>query len=437
MSTFLFIIDHFESHLLPTFHLGDSLKARDHDVVYMSIADNEQLIRGRGFRFYPFFPDLYPRGFSAAYKTYKREEERQFYERLKTHLGRIMDGEMAPVLAEIAPDLCLISTFLRMEIILLHYLEDIRPVILTTYLRSPGDTFISECVKTVVALPGDISTAVIAFLSGLGTRFLSIKDMFLAATEFHEIVLCPRELDADITIREELPPGHLPAGAERAPSTVIHYSGPSILRGGSPEETVGEGRGEGEGVPLIYASLGSYALYREDCFRFFAGMIEAMHHPDMKEMRLIMAIGSSLDMAALEPLPPNVEVQRWVDQPEVIRRASVVITHGGLGTIKESLFFGVPLIVLPLLFDQPRNAALIVHHRLGLRLEWKELSADRLREAVLRVLGDAEISRGVRAMQQIFRDKEADAACTALVEKLAAAVIPQRKAVVSNSYTGK
>ena len=95
--------------------------------------------------------------------------------------------------------------------------------------------------------------------------------------------------------------------------------------------------------------------------------------------------------------PPNVRVVDWVPAEEVLARAALVVCHGGSGTTQAALAAGVPLVVVPMLADQPANAAMVQRLGAGLTVAPDSgpalggLKADdvpRLRVAVERVLGD-------------------------------------------------
>ena len=72
--------------------------------------------------------------------------------------------------------------------------------------------------------------------------------------------------------------------------------------------------------------------------------------------RVLMTTGGSADPAALGLLPPNVHVERWCDEAQVLPQASVVVSHGGFGTLLRILAAGVPMVVVPLFADQGYNA---------------------------------------------------------------------------------
>jgi len=63
------------------------------------------------------------------------------------------------------------------------------------------------------------------------------------------------------------------------------------------------------------------------------------------------------------PAPANVDVVDSVNLADVLSKASMVICHGGSGTTLAALAAAVPLVIVPMLADQPANAALV--ERLG------------------------------------------------------------------------
>ena len=100
--------------------------------------------------------------------------------------------------------------------------------------------------------------------------------------------------------------------------------------------------------PLVYISLGTtiftanVAFYRA-CFQAFGDT----------NKRVILSAGRWTDAGALADAPPNFIIRPYVPQLEILKLADVFITHGGMGSISEGLFHGVPLIVIPQTSDQP------------------------------------------------------------------------------------
>jgi zeaxanthin glucosyltransferase len=82
-------------------------------------------------------------------------------------------------------------------------------------------------------------------------------------------------------------------------------------------------------------------------------------------------------------------------QIELLKRAALCITHAGLNTVLESLAHGVPMVAIPIGYDQPGIAARIAHHGTGEFIELDELTTKRLSGLIERGLQDP--SYGERA----------------------------------------
>lgn len=66
--------------------------------------------------------------------------------------------------------------------------------------------------------------------------------------------------------------------------------------------------------------------------------------------------------------PSNLRIELAMPQRELLSRCSAFITHGGLGSIKESILAGIPMLVLPSFGDQFFNAMRVRYHHLGVAL---------------------------------------------------------------------
>ena len=73
-------------------------------------------------------------------------------------------------------------------------------------------------------------------------------------------------------------------------------------------------------------------------------------------VHLHITIGNQGDAAAWSDLPPNVHVEQWVPQRDVLNEASTIVCHGGMGTLLGALTAAVPAVVVPQFADQPHNA---------------------------------------------------------------------------------
>ncbi|MFD1673742.1 macrolide family glycosyltransferase [Alicyclobacillus fodiniaquatilis] len=148
---------------------------------------------------------------------------------------------------------------------------------------------------------------------------------------------------------------------------------------------------------LIYISLGTVFNQAVDfyklCFAAFANT----------KYTVMLSVGRQTQIAELGDIPPNFTVHNYVPQLEVLQHAKLFITHGGMNSTSEGLYYGVPLIVLPQNADQPLIARRVAEIGAGIHLNQEGLTVDQLRAAVERVLKDASVRQACVEIGDSFR----------------------------------
>jgi UDP:flavonoid glycosyltransferase YjiC (YdhE family) len=132
--------------------------------------------------------------------------------------------------------------------------------------------------------------------------------------------------------------------------------------------------------PLVYLTLGTVHNKAPVLAAAVRGLAEL-------PIRLLVAVGADGDPAALGPQPDHVQVERWVCQSEVLAHCSVVVSHGGSGTVLGALAHGLPQLCLPQAADQFRNSEAAVASGAGLALHPDAANAAAITDAVRRLLG--------------------------------------------------
>jgi MGT family glycosyltransferase len=135
------------------------------------------------------------------------------------------------------------------------------------------------------------------------------------------------------------------------------------------------------GKPLIYASLGTLVNGLSDVYQH---ILEAV--APLQDVQVVLSVGKNIHSENLGPIPSNTIVVRSAPQIELLKRASLCITHAGMNTTLESLGQGVPMVAIPIGYDQPGIAARIAYHGAGELIEVDELTTDRLRALIKNVL---------------------------------------------------
>jgi MGT family glycosyltransferase len=169
----------------------------------------------------------------------------------------------------------------------------------------------------------------------------------------------------------------------------FQFVGPTIA---TPDGTAGAP----QKPALVYVSLGTLfnadATFYRNCFDAFRDM----------DVQVIMSIGSNVSESSLGQPPPNFSVQSYVSQLEVLQRASVFVTHGGMNSVSESLYYGVPLVVIPQMGEQETVGRRVEELGAGVYLAKREATAARLRESVERVLADGRFREQAAVVQPSF-----------------------------------
>jgi zeaxanthin glucosyltransferase len=149
------------------------------------------------------------------------------------------------------------------------------------------------------------------------------------------------------------------------------------------------------GKPLVYASLGTIVNGLDHVYRI---ILEAVGK--FPEIQTVLSVGTNINPDVLGPIPPNAIIVSAAPQIELLKRASLCITHAGLNTTLESLAQGVPMVAIPIGYDQPGVAARIAYHGVGEFVEVGDLTVDRLLELIQRVA----TNQSYRMKARYFRD---------------------------------
>ncbi|MGR5864119.1 nucleotide disphospho-sugar-binding domain-containing protein [Bacillus cereus] len=102
--------------------------------------------------------------------------------------------------------------------------------------------------------------------------------------------------------------------------------------------------------------------------------------------KVVLSIGKQLIVEQLGDIPDNFIVGNYLPQLDILRQADVFISHCGMNSTSESLYFEVPLVMLPFINDQHTIAERVYELGAGFMLNIQQLSAEDLKHAVNEVL---------------------------------------------------
>ncbi len=154
-------------------------------------------------------------------------------------------------------------------------------------------------------------------------------------------------------------------------------------------------------APLVYASFGTVWYAQPDLFRTIANACLKLG------FQLAATIGGLADTSFVSTLPREVVARRLTPQLKMLERADVCITHGGANTVMESIYFGVPQLVVPLCTDQPVNAFFVRSSGVGLEISPRDLTEERCADALKRLAAhDGREREMTRRVQRAYRSAD-------------------------------
>ena len=166
-----------------------------------------------------------------------------------------------------------------------------------------------------------------------------------------------------------------------------------------------------DGRPLIYASLGTLQNRREPLFRCMAEACLGL------DVQLVISHAGGLEDRAAAALPGDPVVVNYAPQADVLSRAALTITHAGLNTVLDSLTWGVPLVAIPLTYEQPAIARRIEWTGCGRTVPERGISAAILKQAVLAVMLQREHRLAARRIADSIKEAGGVTQAADLVER--------------------
>jgi zeaxanthin glucosyltransferase len=190
---------------------------------------------------------------------------------------------------------------------------------------------------------------------------------------------------------------------------ILHYTGPWVNAAQRPPVAFPWEKLDGR--PLIFASLGTLQNGMEPVFHTIAEACAGL------PMQLVLSLGGGMEPEQLGKLAGDPLVVRFAPQLELIKRAHIVITHAGINTALETLHEGVPMVMIPLGNDQPGVAARVAARGAGVVVAKSKLNAERLRQALQRVLDEPGYRERAQELGREMREIDGPAMAAEIIER--------------------
>lgn len=387
-------------HFRPVVAIAQKLRNNGHTIHFLCTPECESIVSKYDFSYDLIFKDYYPVGYSTL-AAQKPEEARSRID----HCQRIAEGCLETVINEFNPDLLIAGYFISLEALLIHYRHGVPFIITTTFLRHPNEDPVIASIRFLTYHAPEISSKLMNTADAEAlTPYTGTLESYRAFVEpmeknSIEVITCPEILDypeaaAQIAgkIESDYP--------ETATSMITHYIEPSIVNESD------SGFNPGDKYKLVYATAGSRVRdYLESARRLFKILERMIGVSGMENRYLNLAVGHDLQEEFIDKKRIRID-GGWASQTADLQFARSAVIHGGLATIKECIYFGVPPIVVPLGKDQMDNAQRVLLHKVGTMVMLDTLDENKLAKAILDAENDPDIRKNIQKMRDCFVEME-------------------------------
>jgi MGT family glycosyltransferase len=162
---------------------------------------------------------------------------------------------------------------------------------------------------------------------------------------------------------------------------------------------------------LIYVSLGSLGSADVALMERLVDVLSRTSH------RYVVSKGPQHETYELAE---NMTGSEFLPQTSILPHVDLVITHGGNNTTTECMYFGKPMVVLPIFWDQHDNAQRVHEASYGLHLPTYSFEEAEMVGAIDRLLGDESLRGRMAATSARLRAQPGTLRAADLIEDLAA-----------------
>jgi MGT family glycosyltransferase len=381
--------------------LARKLQARGNEVVFISVPDGEAAVRAANLEFVPFCEEEYPLGTIAEYwssvaKLHGEEVVRHSTRELLPGFCKAAFDHLPEKIAETGVEaLVFDKIYFNLEVVAMSM--GIPYVDVWAVLHVDFSGFTPPCLfgwpheTTAEALTRNggalrVMGEILAPIAEVAKQYaektglqIDWNDPTATTSKLAVVTQTLREFD--------FPNPHWPAE--------FHYAGP--FHDNQGRKTVSFPWERLTGEPLVYASLGTLVNGLDFVYRIILDSVRAI-----PGIQVVLSVGYNVNIDDLGPIPSNTIVVNSAPQIELLKRAALCITHAGLNTTLESLAQGVPMVAIPIGYDQPGAAARIAYHGVGEFVEVEDLTVKRLSELIQRVRADRSYYDKARYFQNVI-----------------------------------
>ncbi|WGQ11001.1 glycosyltransferase [Pedobacter gandavensis] len=374
MSKFLFVVPPFFGHISPTLSIGASLIAKGHEVKWLGIA--------------PLAASHVPEG--GAY-IYPESDLLEYQEELQKILKRQDDGPACsgPEVMKLALE----ETYVPIARIMMKGLGNFVDAWQPDVIVNDCITFAGALCAHIKGIPsvtttpvppdvmGDTANSAPKIFEWQQNLVKGLQEEFGVYGE--DIVIHSRKLNLVFTSQEF-------AGLQD-PMPHMKFVGP--VKGRPNPVAFDWERLEKATTPKVFVSLGT--LLVDIRTAFFQKLIDAF-----ADAPLTIVAATNPDI--FEKWPDNFIVSGFVPQAELMPKMDVVICHGGFNTVNDTFINGLPMLITPIAYDHFHTAKLIENAGCGLKIRYKRLRIEDLKQAIFELLENPQYRNAALRIKDTF-----------------------------------
>lgn len=360
-------------HTNPTIPVVTELVNRGHQVWYYSFLEFQEKIEDAGATFIAcdeFLPHL-------SQKELDRKAGKDFAALIEMVADTTisLDEKVCKELREIQPD-CIVSDSLCFwgklfaKKLGIPYICSTTSFAFNRYTAKLMKRSLMELLRMIIGMPR------------INKKMKLLKDHGYELKNFISIVQNDNETDTIVYTSKEFQP------MADTFSDRYAFVGPSIKQ--SPPV-----QNENQNRKVVYISLGTVLNQNRD---FYQNCIKAFANTDYD---VVMSVGEDTNISAFGNIPGNFTVKNSVDQISILQTADVFITHSGMNSVNESLYFGVPMVLFPQHGEQRMVADRVAE--LGAGLVLKSKKPKYLETTVAEIFTNRAYQEGAEKLSETFR----------------------------------
>lgn len=360
-------------HTNPTIPVVAELVKRGHQVCYYSFLEFQEKIEAAGARFIAcdeYLPQI-------SQKELDRKAGKDFAALIEMVADTTiaLDKKVCKELREIKPD-CIVSDSLCFwgklfaEKLEIPYICSTTTFAFNQHTAKLMKRSVKEIWKMIVGMPR------------INKRIKMLRNYGYKIKSFVSIVQNDNETDTIVYTSKKFQP-MADTFSER-----YAFVGPSIRKSTSAQTDKNDRN-------TVYISLGTVLNQNR---HFYQYCIKAFGNTDYD---VLMAVGKKTDIPSLGNVPENFTVKKFVDQISILQAADVFISHSGMNSVSESLYFGVPMVLFPQHSEQRMVANRV--DELGAGLILKGSKPKSLRVAVAEVLKNQIYKENAQKLSKTFQ----------------------------------